>query len=65
MHLKSHDFMASSLMFQCAVLAYNTMRWMALPVVAKGYSIGRSRPSELFLIRTAGQLPCEAAINPR
>ena len=29
-HLKSHDFTASSLMFQCAVLAYNTMRWMAL-----------------------------------
>lgn len=28
--IKSHDFMASSLLFQCAVLAYNTVRWMAL-----------------------------------
>ena len=35
-HLKSHDFMASSLMFQCAVLAYNTMRWMALLSGHKG-----------------------------
>ncbi len=29
-HIKSDNFMASSLLFQCAVLAYNSIRWMAL-----------------------------------
>jgi len=29
-HLKSQDFWASSAMFLCAILAYNTLRYMAL-----------------------------------
>ncbi|MDQ7059264.1 MAG: hypothetical protein Q9N62_13005 [Ghiorsea sp.] len=31
-HIKTKDFLASSALFQCAVLAYNTVRWMALVV---------------------------------
>ena len=55
-HLKSHDFMASSLMFQCAVLAYNTMRWMALLSGHEGLQHWEIQTIRTFLIRTAGQL---------
>lgn len=55
-HLKSHDFMASSLMFQCAVLAYNTMRWMALLSGHEGLQHWEIQTVRTFLIRTAGQL---------
>jgi hypothetical protein len=29
-HLKTDHFLANAALFQCAVLAYNTARWMAL-----------------------------------
>jgi hypothetical protein len=29
-HLKTDNFLANAALFQCAVLAYNTARWMAL-----------------------------------
>ena len=29
-HLKTSDFLANAVLFQTAVLAYNTLRWMAL-----------------------------------
>ena len=29
-HLKTDHFIANAALFQCAILAYNTLRWMAL-----------------------------------
>ena len=29
-HLKTDSFLANAALFQCAILAYNTLRWMAL-----------------------------------
>jgi len=29
-HIKTHDFLANAALFQSAILAYNTLRWMAL-----------------------------------
>ncbi len=29
-HIKTNDFWASSVLFQSAILAYNTVRWVAL-----------------------------------
>ena len=29
-HIKTADFWANSALFQAAILAYNTLRWMAL-----------------------------------
>jgi hypothetical protein len=55
-HVKSHDFMASSLLFQCAVLAYNTVRWMALLSDNDTLKRGEIQTVRTFLIRTAGQL---------
>jgi hypothetical protein len=55
-HIKSHDFMASSLLFQCAVMAYNTVRWMTLlsdNEILRRWEIQSVRT---FLIRTAGRL---------
>jgi hypothetical protein len=55
-HIKSHDFMASSLLFQCAVLAYNTVRWMALLSGNETLTRWEIQTIRAFLIRTAGQL---------
>jgi len=55
-HIKSHDFMASSLLFQCAVLAYNTVRWMALLSGSDTLKRWEIQTIRTFLVRTAGQL---------
>lgn len=55
-HLKSHDFVASSLMFQSAVLAYNTIRWMALISNHRTLRRWEIQTIRAFLVRTAGQL---------
>lgn len=55
-HIKSHDFMASSLLFQCAVLAYNTVRWMALLSGNDTLKRWKIQTIRTFLVRTAGQL---------
>ncbi|ARU54317.1 IS1380 family transposase [Oleiphilus messinensis] len=54
--IKSHDFMASSLIFQCAVLAYNTVRWMALLSDNDELKRWEIQTIRTFLVRTAGQL---------
>jgi hypothetical protein len=55
-HMKSHDFVASSLMFQCAVLAYNTIRWMAMLSDNDKLRCWEIETIRTYLVRTAGQL---------
>jgi hypothetical protein len=55
-NVKSNDFMASSMLFQCAVLAYNTLRWMALLSNNNTIQHWEIQTIRTFLIRTAGQL---------
>ena len=55
-HVKSHDFAASSLLFQCAVLAYNTVRWMSLLSDNDKLCRWEIQTVRTFLVRTAGQL---------
>ena len=55
-HLKTGDFLANVALFQCAVLAYNTARWMAL--MSGNATLQRWEPQTLrtHLIRVAGKL---------
>lgn len=55
-HIKTDQFLANAVLFQCAVLAYNTLRWMAL---MSGNAILKSwepQTIRVFLIRVAGKL---------
>lgn len=54
-HIKTDDFWANSVLFQAAILAYNTMRWMALlsgNALLRRWEPGTTRT---FLIRMAGK----------
>ncbi len=55
-HIKTDSFIANAALFQCAVLAYNTVKWMALlsgnPTILR-WEIQTVRA---FLIRVAGKL---------
>ena len=55
-HLKTSDFLANAALFQSAILAYNTLRWMAL--LSGDEQLRRWEPQSIriFLIRVAGQL---------
>ena len=55
-HLKTDHFLANAALFQCAVLAYNTVRWMAL--MSGNATLKRWEPQTIrtFLIRVAGKL---------
>jgi len=55
-HIKMDDFWGSSALFQCSILAYNTVRWMALCSGDK--QLCRWEPASIrtFLIRVAGKL---------
>ena len=55
-HIKMDDFCGSSAIFQCSILAYNTVRWIALCSGDK--QLRRWEPSTIrsFLIRVAGKL---------
>ena len=55
-HIKSSNFTASSLIFQCAVLAYNTIRWMALLSDNDQLKRWEIQTVRTYLIRTAGKL---------
>jgi len=55
-HIKSSDFASSSLIFQCAVLAYNTIRWMALLSDNDQLKHWEIQTVRTYLIRTAGKL---------
>lgn len=54
-HIKTDDFWASSVLFQNAILAYNTVRWMAL--LSGDKTLRRWEPSTIrtFLIRMAAK----------
>jgi len=55
-HIKTSDFWANSALFQCAILAYNTICWMRLcsgNQLIKQWEIATIR---IYLIRVAGKL---------
>jgi hypothetical protein len=55
-HIKTDTFLANAALFQCAIVAYNTARWMAL---CSGNSVLRTweiQTIRTFLIRVAGKL---------
>lgn len=54
-HLRTSEFLANAALFQCAVLAYNLLKWMALLTggVIRQWEVKTMR---LWLIRVAGKL---------
>ena len=54
--LKTNRFLANAALFQCAVLAYNTLRWMALLSANATLKRWEPRTVRTFLIRVAGKL---------
>jgi len=54
-HIKTNDFLANSALFQSSILAYNTLRWMAL--LSGDAVLRRWEPSTLrtFIIRMAAK----------
>jgi len=57
-HIKTKDFLASAALFQCAVLAYNTVRWMALVSGDKQLMRWEMASIRAFVVRMAGKLVC-------
>ncbi len=55
-HLKTAQFLANAALFQGAILAYNTLRWMTL--LSGNTTLQRWEPQSirLHLIRVAGKL---------
>jgi hypothetical protein len=55
-HLKTRHFLANAALFQSAILAYNTLRWMAL--LSGNEQLRRWEPQSIrtFIIRIAGRL---------
>jgi hypothetical protein len=55
-HIKTDQFLANSALFQAAILAYNTLRWMAL--ISGNEQLRRWEPNSLrtFMIRIGGRL---------
>jgi len=54
--IKMNDFWGSSAVFQCSILAYNTVRWMALCSGDKQLCQWEPSTIRTFLIRVAGKL---------
>lgn len=57
-HIKTKEFLASAALFQCAVLAYNTVRWMALVSGDKQLMRWEMASIRAFMVRMAGKLVC-------
>lgn len=55
-HIKTGSFLANAVLFQAAILAYNTLRWMAL--LSGNAQLRQWEPDSIriFLIRVAGRL---------
>ena len=55
-HLRTASFLANAALFHCAVLAYNTLRWMAL--LSGNTTLRQWEPETLrtYVIRVAGKL---------
>ena len=55
-HIRTDSFLANSALFQCAILAYNTLRWMAMMSGDKTLRSWEVQTIRAFLIRVAGKL---------
>ncbi len=55
-HIKTGKFLANAALFQCAVLAYNTVRWMALMSGNAELRRWEIQTVRTFLVRVAGKL---------
>jgi hypothetical protein len=55
-HIKTNSFNANAVIFQCAVLAYNFIRWMAALSMNKKLRSWEPQTVRCFLIRVAGKL---------
>jgi hypothetical protein len=54
--IKTDDFFANSALFQCAILAYNTICWMRLFTANQTIKCWEIKTIRMFLIRVAGKL---------
>lgn len=54
--IKTGEFLANSALFQCAVLAYNTVRWMAMMSGNATLRRWEIQTVRTFLVRVAGRL---------
>ena len=54
-HLRTSEFLANAALFQCAVLAYNLLKWMAL-LTGGTVQQWEVKTMRLWLIRVAGKL---------
>ena len=54
-HLRTGEFWANAALFQCAVLAYNLLKWMAL-LTGGTVQQWEVKTMRLWLIRVAGKL---------
>ena len=54
-HLRTSEFLANAALFQCAVLAYNLLKWMALLTGGTVHQ-WEVKTMRLWLIRVAGKL---------
>jgi len=55
-HIRTSKFVANAALFQCAVLAYNVIRWMALMSGNAKLRQSEITTIHIFLIRVAGKL---------
>ena len=55
-HIKTDSFIANAALFQCAILAYNTVKWMALLSGDATVQRWEIQTVRAFLIRVAGKL---------
>ena len=55
-HLKTDTFLANAALFQCAILAYNTLQWMALVSGEASLLQWEIAPLRRELIQVAGKL---------
>ncbi len=56
--LRTDEFQANAALFQCAILAYNLVRWMALLSGDEQLRRWEMQTVRTFLIRVAGKLAC-------
>ena len=55
-HIRTSEFLANAALFQCAVLAYNVVRWMALMSANTKLRQWEITSIRVFLVRVAGKL---------
>jgi hypothetical protein len=55
-HIKTDNFIANAALFQCAILAYNTVKWMSLLSGDSTLMRWEIQTVRAFLIRAAGKL---------